>query len=394
MRPKTNWILPIIIVSQFCCTSLWFAGNAIMPELLVQFNLPGNYLGHLTSAVQMGFITGTLLIAVLMIADRFSPSRVFFCCAILAATVNLGMLLQQVPVSLLLTCRFLTGFFLAGIYPIGMKIAADHYEASLGKALGWLVGALVLGTAFPHIIKSFSRQLPLSYFVFCTSLLALTGGILLFVFVPDGPYRKPGTKLNLQLFVQAFRNPRFRAAAGGYFGHMWELYAFWAFVPFLLKTYDIHHPGIIADTSLVSFLVIASGAVACVLSGWLSQSLGAKAVATAALFVSGLCCLLSPFLFDSDPAVFISFIFCWGMAVVADSPLFSTLVAQNTAADIRGSALTIVNCTGFAITIVSIQLLNRLVEKIAPEHLWLVLAVGPVLGLWALLLTRKNAAQT
>jgi MFS family permease len=387
---RSNRILPIIILSQFCCTSLWFAGNAIMPELLKQFSLPADFLGYLTSAVQLGFITGTLLIAVLMIADRFSPSRIFFICALLAALVNLGMLLQNVPAGVLLACRFLTGLFLAGIYPIGMKIAADHYQEKLGKALGWLVGALVVGTAFPHILKSFTYQLPTSYFVLCTSLLALLGGIALFAFVPDGPYRKPGSRLDLRLFAQAFRKPGFRAAAGGYFGHMWELYSFWAFLPVLLKTYNNHQTGIIADISLASFLVIASGSVACVISGWLSQSLGAKPVAAAALFVSGICCVVSPFVFNSSPAVFITFIFCWGMSVIADSPLFSTMVAQNATPDLRGSALTIVNCIGFSITIASIQLLNAMMEKTPHEYLFLVLAIGPALGLMAMVAGKNN----
>jgi MFS family permease len=390
MRRSFNLpVLPVIILAQFCCTSLWFAGNAIMPELLKQFNLPVSYLAHLTTAVQLGFITGSLLIAITMIADRFSPSRIFFICAILAALVNLGMLLQQVPVSLLLSCRFLTGLFLAGIYPVGMKIAADHYEASLGKALGWLVGALVLGTAFPHILKSFTQQLPIKYFVFATSLLAATGGILLLAMVPDGPYRRPGTRLNMKLFAQAFRNPQFRAAAGGYFGHMWELYAFWAFVPLLFQTYNDHHTGMITDISLASFLVIASGAVACVISGWLSQSIGAKPIAAIALLVSGICCLISPLAFQSRPAVFIMFMFCWGMSVIADSPLFSTLVARNATPDVRGSALTIVNCIGFSITVVSIQLLNKLITAVAPEQRYLLLAVGPALGLFALLKKRS-----
>ena len=152
MNPPKR-ILPIIVISQFCCTSLWFAGNGVMRDLVANFNLNQSALGHLTSAVQFGFISGTLVFALLTIADRYSPSKVFLFSALLGATCNVLMIGSYNNFSSLLLFRFLTGFFLAGIYPVGMKIAADYYDKGLGKSLGFLVGALVLGTALPHLLK-------------------------------------------------------------------------------------------------------------------------------------------------------------------------------------------------------------------------------------------------
>ncbi|MFT7452415.1 MAG: MFS family permease, partial [Patescibacteria group bacterium] len=146
----SKYILPIIVIAQFCCTALWFAGNAVMGDLAINFNLPSSALGHLTSAVQFGFISGTLVFALLAIADRFSPSKVFGLCAFVGALFNLGAIHDGNTLWTLLSLRFMTGFCLAGIYPVGMKIAADYFEKGLGKSLGYLVGALVLGTAFPH----------------------------------------------------------------------------------------------------------------------------------------------------------------------------------------------------------------------------------------------------
>lgn len=384
-------ILPVIVISQFFCTSLWFAGNAIMPDIILKFHLAPAYLAYLTSTVQLGFIVGTLVFAVLSIADRFSPSRVFFACSVIAALINLGVGLNGIGLQELMAFRFLTGFFLAGIYPVGMKIAADHFAQGLGKSLGFLVGALVLGTAFPHLLKSLMVAFPYQYVIFATSVLSAMGGLAMLLLVPDGPYRKAGSKLKLSGFLSGFRNKQFRSAALGYFGHMWELYAFWVFVPVILAAYKSRYPLCGFNVPLLSFLIIASGSVACVFSGLLSQRFGVKRTATVALFISYLCCMVSPFfLFIGSPAVLIVFLFVWSMAVIADSPLFSTLVAQNAPAETKGTALTIVNCIGFAITIISIQLINALRNDGNAQYIYTLLAVGPVLGLIALIRMKSN----
>jgi len=382
---KERYILPIIVFSQFCCTSLWFAGNAVMGSLVETFHLPESALGHLTSVVQFGFIIGTLVFAVFTIADRFSPSKVFFISAIFAAIFNLATIIGTNTFISLLWFRSLTGFFLAGIYPVGMKIAADYYQKGLGKSLGFLVGALVLGTAFPHLLKGLTTEIPWQSVLIATSLIALLGGLLILWFVGDGPYRKISKGLDSKAIFKVFKNKSFRSAAFGYFGHMWELYAFWAFVPIILMMYQKLHPGIVLNIPRWSFLIIALGGMACVGGGYFSQIYGVKRTASLALLLSGICCLLSPFIFILDSGLLVfGFLIFWGLVVVADSPLFSTLVAENTIAETKGTALTIVNSIGFAITIISIQLLNLLQDLINPIYIYTTLAIGPVFGLWAL----------
>jgi MFS family permease len=226
VRVSNKLILPVIIISQFCCTSLWFAGNGVIDNLAIYFDLKISALGHLTSAVQFGFIIGTLTFSILNIVDRFSPSKVFLISALLGSLFNLGIMWEGNNLNSLLSLRFFTGFFLAGIYPVGMKIAADYYEKGLGKALGFLVGALVVGTAFPHLLKNMTDTYPWEYVLIITSSLAVLGGLLMVIMVPDGPYRKPLQRTDLVAFFSVFRNRNFRFVTFGYFGHMWELYAF------------------------------------------------------------------------------------------------------------------------------------------------------------------------
>jgi MFS family permease len=378
-------ILPIIVFSQFCCTSLWFASNAIINDLALTYGLDTSITGNITSAVQLGFISGTLVFAILSIADRFSPSVVFMVCAFLGAAVNLGVLWSGNTLLSLLIIRFVVGFFLAGIYPVGMKIAADYYSKGLGLSLSLLVGALVLGTAFPHLLKVSAQSIDWRIVIYITSALAALGGLLIYLFVPDGPNRKPAQQVVLSSFFQVFKNKLFRAAAFGYFGHMWELYTFWAFVPIMIATFNNGTGQEVLDVSLWAFLIIGIGAIACVIGGMLSQRYGTRIVAIAALTLSGLCCLIMPLIIGSGMVwLFVIFLLFWGMTVIADSPLFSTMVAQNATPELKGTALTIVNCIGFAITIVSIQLLSALWTGTSSPYVFMILAIGPALGLLAL----------
>ncbi len=373
--------LPVIVLAQFAGTSLWFAGNAVLPDLQQAYALPATALGAMTSAVQFGFIAGTLVYAALLLADRFSPSVVFLASAVLGALFNLGVGTLATSYASILGMRFLTGFFLAGIYPVGMKIASDWYAADLGKALGYLVGALVLGTAFPHLLRYSAADWPWQWVLRGTSVLAVLGGLAIWRTIPDGPYRQPGTAFRPAAVFSVFRLPDFRAAALGYFGHMWELYAFWAFVPILLTTRFPALPD--ATVSLYAFLAIASGTLSCVVGGYWSLRRGSAAVAFGMLLVSGLFCLLSPLLFALPAVLFLPLLLLWSMAVIGDSPQFSTLVARNAPPESRGSALTIVNSLGFAVTIVSIQALNYLLRAWDPAYIYLILAAGPAVGLWS-----------
>ena len=378
-------VLPIIVISQFCCTSLWFAGNGVMKDLVEAFNLEISAVGHLTSVVQFGFILGTLIFALLTIVDRFSPSKVFFVCAIIGSLFNLTTVLDNQTIHSLITIRFFTGFFLAGIYPVGMKIAADYYDIGLGLSLGYLVGALVIGTAFPHFLKVFDTDVSWQYLLVFISIIAAVGGVLMLLFVPNGPHRKVSQKLQLGAWSENFKNKNFRAAAFGYFGHMWELYAFWAFVPLMLSTFLSKNPSLSFNVPLWSFLIIAIGGLACVTSGYLSLNYQTKRIAFVALLLSCLCCLVSPFIFQSSSQyLFLGFLLFWGMVVIADSPLFSTLVAQNAIPKFKGTALTMVNCIGFSITIISIQLINYVASIWNPSYIFMLLAIGPIFGLIAL----------
>ncbi|MBF2709095.1 MFS transporter [Flavobacterium soyangense] len=381
-----RFVLPVIVVSQFFCTSLWFAGNSIIADIAKDLNLDQHFLAHLTSVIQFGFILGTLVFAVFTISDRFSPSLVFCSSAILAGFFNLGISINSIGSTEILLFRFLTGFFLAGIYPVGMKIASDYYQKGLGKSLGFLIGALVIGTAFPHLLKNIIIGYPWEYIVYITTVLSIIGGLAILLFVPDGPYRKPVQKIKLTQFMKGFKNHNFRSVSIGYFGHMWELYTFWAFVPVMVSSYNTRYPEINLNVSLLSFFIIASGAIACVFSGILSQYFGEKKIASLSLFLSCLCCIVSPFfLFSSSIAQFIIFLFIWSLVVIADSPLFSTLVVQNAPEESKGTSLVIVNCIGFAITIISIQFINLFSDKINEQYIYMLLAIGPILGLIALL---------
>jgi MFS family permease len=377
-------ILPVIVLSQLTATSVWFAGNAVMPDLQARLGLPESALGHVTAAVQLGFIAGTLVFAVLAISDRYSPRATFLACALLGAACNASSYLFGGDIALLLAARFATGFFLAGVYPVGMKIASGWYRHDLGKALGYLVGALVVGTALPHLIRGLGQSLPWESVMLSVSAIAALGGAMMYALVPDGPFLRSGSTFDPRSLAAIFRLPKFRASSLGYFGHMWELYAFWAFVPPAVVAFAAQAQASTVNVSLIAFAVIAAGAVGCIWGGYLSLRRGSARVAFAQLALSGLCCLISPLLFYASLPLFIAFLVFWGVVVVGDSPQFSALNARYAPADQIGSALTIANCLGFGISVISIQLLNHAAGALPAQYLFLLLIPGPILGLLAL----------
>lgn len=337
--------------------------------------------------MQLGFIIGTLVIATSGVSDKNSPSKVFFISSLLGALSNLISLIDISSFGLVLGSRLFTGFFLAGIYPIGMKIAADWREQGLGHWLGALVGALVLGTAFPQSLNLFPAWISAETLAMVVSLLAAMGGVMVLFLIEDGPFRKIAAGFSFSAVTKAFRQPSFRSPAFGYFGHMWELYAFWAFVPWAIGIFN-EIEGEKFSVPFWSLVIIASGFLGCVVGGQYSKKIGSRKVAIIALACSGICCVISPFMFQLPPELFLALMIFWGIMVVADSPQFSALVAQNAPAEVRGSAITITTCIGFAITIFSIQLLNLMQQQIQPQYLFLLLAPGPVVGLVGLLRSR------
>lgn len=372
-RPR--WILPAIVLGQLLATSVWFAVNAVIGALQPLWGIEGGE-GIVTTAVQLGFISGTLAFAVLGLADRFHPSRLFLASAAIAAAANLAVIPAAGAFEVVLALRFLSGFFLAGVYPVGMRIAAGWYRGGLGRALGLLVGALVLGTASPHLLQALGAEWQWQAVMIGTSAAALGGGLLV-ALVPEGPHLARGGPVRFGGVFTAFLRPSFRASALGYFGHMWELYAFWAFVPVWLAAYGVANAAVSATT----FAVIGIGALGCAGGGYLAGRFGSGRVALAQLAVSGACCLLSPLLFHAPAAVLLPFLLLWGLTVAGDSPQFSTLNARNAPEGLVGSALTLVNSIGFAITIGSLTLLEYLQHELAPQWLLLPLLLGPAVGI-------------
>jgi MFS family permease len=285
----------------------------------------------------------------------------------------------------LLGFRFLTGVALAGIYPVGMKLAASWYREGLGAALGWLVGALVLGTAAPHLVRALGDgMLAWQAVLAIVSALAVIGGVLVLAVVGEGPMTsKSSAGFNPRALGALLRVPRFRAAALGYFGHMWELYAFWAFVPAILASYATRQQ-VELPVSWVAFAVIASGALGCIIGGKVALRKGSARVAAAQVLASGALALTAPLWSMAPTPIFVMAMLVWGVFVVGDSPQFSTLNALTAPRELVGSGLTIVTSIGFGVTIISIELISRLARDI--DILWLlpVMALGPVVSLIAM----------
>ncbi len=352
-----------IILSQFLCGSIWFAGNIA-------------YQGQdfLLSAVQLGFIIGSFVFAFFNISDRFSPVRVFFLSALFGGLFNYSSIYFENNLYFLLTSRFACGVCLAGIYPVGMKIAAAWYPDTISRALGWMVGALVLATGLPYLIKALNWQGHENAILQITALLCVTGGMIQLILVKDGPHLPRGSKFNLMALREIFLHPGFRASSFGYFGHMWELYAVFAYVPLLLSTIVTQH------LDLWSFSFFCFGFIGCSMGGLIALKTGSRKVALTALFFSGTICLISPFLDNLPQAAALAIIMIWGIVVVADSPQFSALNTQFAPKEYVGSALTIVNCIGFLITIFTIELSGIWIKKFGIQTAFLPLMIGPVFG--------------
>ncbi len=372
-------MLPVLVLAQLLGTSPWFAVNAVMPDLQRDFGWSAAAVGTLTAALQGGFIAGTLLFALLAVADRWPARRVFMLCALAAALCTLAAMASAADFQALLAWRALTGFFLAGIYPVGMKLASLWFPRGLGAALGWLVGALVLGSASPHALRALGADWAWqSVFLAVAAAAVLAGGLVQWL-VPE-PVHRGLPVLRLSALTSLWRERRVRASVLGYCGHMWELYTVWVLMPLVLATR-------LADATAVSwwaFAALGAGAAGCVLGGLAARRQGSARVALVQLAVSGLCCLAAPLMLTAPLPLFLAWLVLWGVTVAGDSPQFSALTAANAPREAVGSVLTLTNCIGFAISVLSIELFVQLAQTVPLGSLLPWLALGPALGCWAM----------
>ncbi len=372
----------IIVLSQFFGTSLWFTPNGVSSSLLNDAVFTLAEMGYLTSAVQVGFILGTLTIAFSGYADKYRASRIFFVSSLFGAACNFLFIFSDGSFAFAFICRLLTGVALAGIYPIGMKLVVSWYPLKTGHALGWLVGMLTLGTAFPHLVQAIGGQIYWQLPIIVSSFLALIAGLLIYR-LGEGEHLPIKTlTLSGEVFA-SFKNPAFKSSAMAYFGHCWELYAFWALVPLFLKSSLIEYQLSDAVGSLMAFLIIAIGLLGCLFAGWLSHEWGSAKTAFAMLLISGVVCLLWPLVAETHVLLILLTLFIWGFTVIADSAQYSALAAQNCSKDYVGSALALMNSIGFLMTAISISLVTYLFPLMENSVSWVML-LGPLVGILSL----------
>jgi MFS family permease len=386
--------LALVAAAELLGMSLWFSASAVAPALKAEWGLTDSATAWLTLAVQLGFVAGTLVSALGNLPDVFSTRRLFALSAWLGAAANAGLALSARGPMSAVALRFLTGFFLAGVYPPGMKILATWFRRGRGAALGILVGGIALGKAFPYLVNAVGHS-AWRVNVLTVSGFAILGGAIVLFFVGDGPYATPAARFDVSQIAKVFGNRGIRLADFGYFGHMWELYAMWTWVPVFLRASFAAHGERPSLAEGASFLVLGSGAIGCVAAGLLADRIGRTAVTSWAMGVSGACCLFVGLLFDASPGVLLVVAAVWGAAVVADSAQFSACVTELGDPRYMGTALTIQTCIGFLLTMVSIEIVPLAVNAVGWRWAFAVLAPGPFLGVAAMLRLRglPEAAQ-
>jgi MFS family permease len=379
--------LALLSLAELLGMSLWFSGSAVVPALTKEWNLNEGAASWLTLSVQLGFVVGTLLSALLNLPDIISPRHLFTLTAIAGAIVNgaFGLLAHDAFTGILL--RFLTGMFLAGVYPPAMKILATWFRHGRGLALGVLVGALTLGKAAPYLVNAIGSQ-NWRHNVIFVSLLAVVGGLVVLLFVGDGPYALPAARFDWKQVGRVFHNRGVRLANLGYFGHMWELYAMWTWIPFMIRASLASRQSDPSLAEVASFLVIGCGAAGCVIAGLVADRVGRTVVTSWAMAVSGSCCLFIGFLFGANPIVLLIVAAIWGASVVADSAQFSACVTELGDPQYIGTALTIQTCLGFLLTTISIELIPRFVNLVGWRYAFVILAPGPLFGVISMLRLR------
>jgi MFS family permease len=379
--------LGLIAAVQVLAMSVWFSASAVVPALRDEWGISAAGASWLTGAVQLGFVAGALGSALLNLADRV-PARVLMAvCAVGAGVANAAVALCAAGLDLALPLRFLTGMFLAGVYPVGMKLMASWFARGRGLAIGVLVGALTLGSGSPHLIAALGDP-PWQAVLLAGSVLALVGAAVILM-VADGPHGAPSPPLDLRWAVNVVRDRPLRLANLGYLGHMWELYAMWAWLPVYLVASLGERPG---APALAFTAIGVAGMAGAVAAGLIADRLGRTATTIVAMAVSGTCALLSAPLFGAPAVVVAALVIVWGVSVIADSAQFSVSVSELADRRYVGTALTLQTAAGFLLTVVSIRLVGSLGADWGWRWAFPVLALGPAVGIVAMWRLRADPA--
>lgn len=388
-------MLALVAFAELLGMSLWFAGSAAAPLLAARWALSADQIGGLATAVQLGFVLGTAVSAVLNLADIVPARRLFALSAVGGALANATLLLAP-SYAWVLVGRVAAGFFLAGVYPPAMKMAATWFLARRGLAVGTVVGALTIGKATPYLWHAIPG-VSLAFLTLAASASALVAAVLIGRWWEDGPHAFPARPFSWGLVGEVVRQRNWRLATGGYLGHMAELYSYWTWIPVFLAASAVAHAGssgtaaagtAAAGTApwvgVLAFATIAIGGLGCVWGGLVGDRIGRARLAMLAMGVSGACALAIGLTFGRSPWILAPLALVWGFFVIADSAQFSVLVTESVPAHAVGTALTVQVCLGFLLTTLTIQMIPPVVSRIGWEGAFAVLAIGPVLGILAL----------
>jgi MFS family permease len=385
-------VLLVLAIAELLAMAPWFSASAVSPTLARVWQLSPASTAWLTISVQLGFVLGALVSAILTLADRLSARRLVAGSAALAAAATLGVAAAP-GVTTALVCRLLTGAALAGVYPPGMKIAAGWFKQGRGLAIGILVGALTLGSASPHLVRWAVSPEAWRVVLVVAAASAIAGGLLVLLVPHDGPFAAPSPPFSLAAAPRILRDRAVALANLGYLGHMWELYAMWTWMAVFVAASEHARRGpadVTALAALVTFAVVGSGAIGCWLGGKYADRWGRTLVTSAAMVASGSCALAVGLCFGGPLIALVPLLLVWGIAVVADSAQFSAAVSELAPRDYVGTALTLQTSLGFLLTCLTIYLLPLVAAAIGWRWSMSVLAIGPALGVWAMLALRRR----